>query len=206
MNNNQEDQYLILFESNPCPMWVYDIETLRFLAVNNALIHHYGFSREQLLSMTIKEICHPEDLQHLLDTIPKIAKGLYFSGPWRTQKKDGSTIDVKITSHSINFDGKNARLVLANDISERIQAEEELKASYNLLHTVIEEIVDAIFVKDLRGRYLLINRPGARLIGKTKEEVICRDDSELFVPEAARQIMEDDRRIIDSGVTRTYEE
>ncbi len=187
-------------------MWVYDFETLRFLAVNDALIHLLGYSREQFLSMTIMEICHPEDLQRLSDAIPKITKSLYFSGPWRTLKKDGTSIAVEITSHSLTFEGRHARFVLVNDITERKQAEEELKASYNLLHGVIEEIIDAIFVKDLRGRYLLINYPGAHLIGKTKEEVIGRDDSELFVPEAARQIMEDDRRIIDSGVTRTYEE
>lgn len=187
-------------------MWVYDFETLRFLAVNDALIRHYGHSREQFLSMTIKDICHSEDLQRLSDAIPKITHGLYFSGPWRTQKKDGTAVDVEITSHSLTFEGRHARLVLVNDITERKQAEEELKVSYNLLHTVIEEIIDAIFVKDISGRYLLINDPGARLIGKAKEEVIGKDDSELFVPEAARQIMEDDRRIIDSGVTRTYEE
>ncbi|HLF86942.1 MAG TPA: PAS domain S-box protein, partial [Nitrospiria bacterium] len=159
-------------------MWVYDFETLRFLAVNDALIRLFGYSREQFLSMTIKEICHTEDLQRLSDTIPKITKSLYFSGPWRTLKKDGTSIAVEITSHSLTFEGRHARLVLVNDITERKQAEDEIKTSYNLLHGVIEEIIDAIFVKDLHGRYLLINYPGALLIGKTKEEVIGRDDSE----------------------------
>ncbi len=119
--------------------------------------------------------------------------------------KNNKTYDLLDTPLH-NYDGSISKLEIFRDITERRQAEEELKTSYNLLHTVIDEIIDAIFVKDLRGRYLLINDPGARLIGKTKEEVIGKDDSQLFVPEAARQIMEGDRSIIDSGVTRTYEE
>jgi diguanylate cyclase (GGDEF)-like protein/PAS domain S-box-containing protein len=130
------DQYQDLFDNNPLPMWVYDFETLRFLAVNDSLIRYYGYSREQFLSMTIKEICHPEDIQRLSGTIPKITQSLYFSGPWRILKKDGTVIFVEITSHSITFEGRHARLVLVNDITTRKQSDELIHhLAYNDLLT-----------------------------------------------------------------------
>ncbi len=89
---------------------------------------------------------------------------------------------------------------------ERKETETELKKNCNLLNAVIEGTTDAIFVKDLEGRYLMINPPGARLIGRSVEEVIGKDDTELFVPDAASQIMEDDRNIMRSGETKTCEE
>ncbi len=88
----------------------------------------------------------------------------------------------------------------------RKEAETDLKKNYNLLHSVIEGTTDAVFVKDLQGRYLMINPPGARLIGRSVEEVVGKDDTALFELEAARKIMEHDRNIMSSGETKTYEE
>src|SRR5262249_30594276 len=101
-----EVQYRLLFESNPHPMWVYDFTTLSFLAVNDAAINHYGYSREEFLSMTIKEIRPEEDISILLDLVSKANKGLIIGNIIRHRKKDSSIIDVEITSHSIIFEGR----------------------------------------------------------------------------------------------------
>lgn len=120
-----EEKYRILFENNPHPMWVFDPETLAFLAVNESAIRHYGYSREEFLSMTIKEIRPPEDIPRLLEDFRKMSPGISRAGVWRHRKKDGTIIDVEITRDLIPFMGKQAGLTLANDVTERKKAEEE---------------------------------------------------------------------------------
>ncbi|HMB45495.1 MAG TPA: methanogen output domain 1-containing protein [Candidatus Methanoperedens sp.] len=127
--HDPEDQYRLLFESNPHPMWVYDLDTLEFLTVNEAAIHRYGYSRDEFIGMTIKDIRPPEDIQALLENVSRVTEGLDDAGIWRHKKKDGSIIFVEIVSHTINFNGRRAEMVLANDITKRKQAEDALKLS-----------------------------------------------------------------------------
>jgi PAS domain S-box-containing protein len=123
-----EQRYRLLFESNPQPMWVYDYETLRFLAVNNAAIRHYGYSRAEFSGMTLKDIRPPEDVPALLDDLAATrAEFEDKSGPWRHRKKDGTLIDVEVSSHTLDFDGRTAGLALLADVTERKAAEEELR-------------------------------------------------------------------------------
>lgn len=124
-----ETQYRLLFETNPQPMWVYEIESMAFLEVNEAALLHYGYSREEFLSMTIKDIRPPEEIPKLAkkheDVSKEMALGLRSAGVWRHRKKDGTLIDVEITRSPIRFRGKDALLILAHDITQRRQAEAE---------------------------------------------------------------------------------
>ncbi len=123
-----EQRYRLLFELNPQPMWVFDYETLRFLAVNDAAIRHYGYSRAEFLGMTLKDIRPPEDVPALLEDLA--APRAEFddkSGPWRHRRKDGTLIDVEVSSHTLDFDGRTAGLALLTDVTARRAAEEELR-------------------------------------------------------------------------------
>ena len=123
-----EQRYRQLFEANPQPMWVYDVETLRFLAVNDAAVAHYGYSRDEFFSMTVADIRPPEDVPALLrGGVHEATAGIKGSGVWRHRKKDGALIDVEITTHMLEFDGRRAKVVLAFDITERNRAERELR-------------------------------------------------------------------------------
>src|SRR5690554_606208 len=123
-----EAKYRSLFENNPLPMWVYDLETLAFLAVNDAAIQHYGYSREEFLSMTIEDLYPGEDLPGLQDERAADPDGIGKAGLLRHRKKDGTLFIAEIQSHDITFEGRPSRLVLANDITERLQRERELEA------------------------------------------------------------------------------
>ena len=120
-----EARYRALFEANPHPMWVYDLETLRFLAVNAAAVSHYGHSEEGFLAMTIQDIRPPEDIPALLANVAAVGEGLDTAGVWRHRKRDGSLIDVEINSHTIEFGGRRAEVVLAHDITEQRRAKIE---------------------------------------------------------------------------------
>jgi PAS domain S-box-containing protein len=122
-----EERYRTLFESNPNPMWVYDLQTFSFLAVNAAAVRHYGFSQDEFLAMTIKDIRPAEDIPALMDDLSQETDGLDNSTHWRHCKKDGALIDVEITSHEVLWIGRRARLVLINDITERKRVEEEIR-------------------------------------------------------------------------------
>ena len=135
---DSEKRYRLLFESNPFPMWVYDLETLSFLAVNEAAVRRYDYSSEEFLSMTIKDIRPSEDITKLLDRVASLSGGLDTSGSWRHQAKDGSIIDVEITSYPLSFGGRQAKLVLVNDITERKRAEEALRHSEDQLRQALK--------------------------------------------------------------------
>jgi two-component system cell cycle sensor histidine kinase/response regulator CckA len=121
------ERYRMLFEASPLPMWVYDAETLAFLAVNDAAVRHYGYSREEFLGMTLHEIRPPEDVPQLLVNVQGDGgPGSPAPGTWRHLTKDGRVIEVEITAGRIEFDGRRAALVLANDVSERMRLERRL--------------------------------------------------------------------------------
>src|SRR3989442_9017232 len=102
-----ERHYRVLFESNPLSMWVFDVETLRFLAVNDAAVRHYGYTREEFLGMTIKDVRPAEDVDQLMSLLTT-SMGDFgnVSGVLCHQKKDGSVIDVEVSWHKLTFSGR----------------------------------------------------------------------------------------------------
>ncbi len=133
-----EKNYRILFENNPHPMWVYDLDSLKFLAVNQAAINKYHYTREEFLSMTIKDIRPKEDYEQLLKNISERKELIQESGVWRHLLKDGTMIFVEIVSHGLIYDDKPARLVLANDVTKRVAAEKQLKLKSENLTKLLE--------------------------------------------------------------------
>ncbi|MEQ1690759.1 MAG: PAS domain S-box protein, partial [Gemmatimonas sp.] len=127
-----------LFAANPHPMWSYDQETLRFIDVNDAAVAHYGYSREEFLAMTIEDIRPERDLTRLhaqlsqskdLDTVA--------AGFWRHRRKDGTIIAVEISSHTVTFDGRRARVVLAHDVTEQRRARALIRESEERLRNTL---------------------------------------------------------------------
>jgi hypothetical protein len=136
---DSERRYRELFEANPHPMWVYDLQTLRFLAVNDAAVAHYGYGRDEFLAMTIADIRPPQDVPRLLENVARVEDGKADrAGVWRHRRHDGSVIDVQISSHTIDIDGRRAELVLAHDVTQQRRAERELRRANRALRTLTE--------------------------------------------------------------------
>jgi two-component system cell cycle sensor histidine kinase/response regulator CckA len=163
-----EASYRRLFEVNPHPMWVYDLETLRFLAVNDAAVRRYGYSREEFLALTIRDIRPPEDVPALLTSVAAGGPGLFRPGLFRHRLKDGTLIDVDITSHTLEFDGRRAKLVLAIDVTERRRTEEALR----WLQQAVEQTDHAVFLTRPDGTIAYVNPGFERLYHCVAEQVI----------------------------------
>ena len=131
-----EEQYRLLFDRNPVPMWVYDETSLRFLAVNTSAVEHYGYSVAEFLAMGIEDIRTPEDAEILRQNERHPDK---LSPGWRHRRKNGSLIDVDIVTHSVIFEGQRARIVLALDVTARKLAEVALSKSNALLRAVVDD-------------------------------------------------------------------
>jgi PAS domain S-box-containing protein len=116
------ERYRLMFDRNPVPMWVFARDTLRFLDVNAAAIEHYGYSREEFLAMTLKDIRPEGEIPHLVSTIAEPLEALTRQRVWKHRKKDGSLIDVEIVRTDIELQGRAASFALANDITERLAA------------------------------------------------------------------------------------
>jgi hypothetical protein len=131
-----EEQYRLLFESNPHPMWVFDQESLVFLAVNDAAVRHYGYSREEFLAMTLKEIRPTEDVPGFLanhEQRRSVPFGSYASPrTWRHRKKDGTVFEAEIVTTPIVFRGHPARLTLVTDVTEKRNLEAQLLQSQKM--------------------------------------------------------------------------
>ena len=127
-----ERRYRLLFDSHPEPMWVYDRDTLAFLMVNNSAVERYGYTREEFLRMTLRDIRPAEDVPRMEADVREGEAKLHTDGPWRHRKKDGSIIFVEITAHPIRLGSVQARLVMAKDITERRRLEEQLRQSQKL--------------------------------------------------------------------------
>ncbi|HSD02894.1 MAG TPA: ATP-binding protein, partial [Gaiellales bacterium] len=121
-----EEEYRTLFDLHPNPIWVYDLETLRFLAVNAATVRQYGYSRQELASMTIADIRPQDEVEAMLAAVGSVAQGATRSGPWHHRKRDGTVFEVEISSHTITFGGRRGEVVMAIDVSERRALEQQL--------------------------------------------------------------------------------
>lgn len=163
-----EEKYRFMFANNPQPMWIYDLDTLAFLEINDAAIQHYGYTKEEFLSMTIKDIRPAEDLVLLLNNIAKTSGESYTSGEWRHLKKNGEIIIVEIISHALEFNNRKARHVMINDMTLRRKAEKELRK----LSRAVEQSPNSVIITNPDGIIEYVNQPTLTLTGYSKEELI----------------------------------
>ncbi|NTV63979.1 MAG: PAS domain S-box protein, partial [Oscillochloris sp.] len=175
-----EANYRYLFEHNPHPMWAYDLETLQFLAVNDVAVAKYGYTRDEFLSMMIIDIRSPEDVSRLYADLAHIRQAIDHSTGWRHRCKDGSIIDVEISSHILTLSGRKAALVVAQDVTARIQAERALRESEARFATIFERSPVALALTR-RSDYQLIevNAAFLTLAGYTRQQAIGRTTVEL---------------------------
>jgi PAS domain S-box-containing protein len=182
----KEADFRYLFEKNPSIMWVHDRRTLEFLEVNDATLTLYGYSRDEFKRMRIIDLRPSEDVLQPPASSPEPGCGDSHSGESQHRLGDGQLIEVEVQSHDIDFEGAEATLVVARDVTERNRAEAVLKESAESARSVIETSLDAFVRIDQHSRILEWNRAAETLFGWTREEAIGSALANLIIPPAAR--------------------
>ena len=163
-----EAKYKFMFDNNPQPMWIYDLETLAFLEVNDAAVNQYGYSKEEFLSLTLKDIRPEEDIPQLLTDIKNTKETYNPMREWRHKKKNGEIIIVEISSHSILYNNKEARHVLVNDITARKKAEDENR----VLAHALKSINDFVTITDFENKIIFANDAFLNAYGYSYDEIV----------------------------------
>ena len=174
-----EHRYRTLFEGNPLPMWVYEFETLRFIAVNEAAVLHYGFSKDEFLQLTIADIRPPEEIPVMMKTLSSL-HDRDRNRVFRHRKKDGSLFDAEITSFEFVSGGRRARLVIAVDVTERNRAEDRLRDNEERYRLLFERNLAGVFRSTLDGHILEVNDALARVFGYEREELLEQSSYALY--------------------------
>lgn len=191
----REESFRLLFDNNPIAMWVFDRDTLEFLAVNDAAIEQYGYDREKFLQLSVLDIRPVEDRERFaafVRSMPKRDTGRHIR---RHQRADGSIFEVCSYSHSLHHEGREARLVASVDVTEQRTAEADLRRAQKFLDTVIEHVPLPIIVKRVPPSatnardcsVTLVNRAAENLYGIERDKWIGRSSLEIY-PNAAGEL------------------
>jgi PAS domain S-box-containing protein len=183
---DSEERYRLLFESTPQPIWVYNEDTLAFVAVNEAATRIYGYSRDEFLSMTVNDLRPQEDIPTLIIKNVFDAGDLVICSPWRHQTRDKKIIYVEMSSHPVVFDGKNSKLVIVNDVTERKLLDEKQQRLHTSLQQAAMEwrqtfnaIDFPVLIVDLSGAIKRSNLAAEQIIGISAEEIVGKTISDF---------------------------
>ena len=200
------EQYKSLFYSNPNPFWIYDYHTLRFLEVNEAAIRTYGYTQDEFKKMTILDIRPEEDHQRVREFISRISDKSFLSGNWTHFGKNGNGFTVSVMAHKLKFNNRDCVVVIAQDVTLKLQQEEKLKMLYKVerelreeleknmilvkqssdsnqrLAEVVDRINNMVVISDPAGIIMWVNQAFLDFTGYSFNEVIGRDCSFLHGP------------------------
>lgn len=202
--SDSEVRYRQLFDSNPHPVFAFDTKTLKFLAVNDETTRRYGYSREELLTMTVKDIRPPEDIPRLLQLVGQSANGQMMHSA-RHQKKDGTIIDVEVSSHPVTFDGRSALLTLVTDITERKRIDAALRASEYKMRTLFTSMNEGLTQVNNDEVMEFVNDRLCEITGYAREEMLGKKTLDLLFDEEGREIVNKANMERQKGISGQYE-
>ncbi len=199
-----EENYKVLFQKSPLPLWIYDLETFKFLEVNDAAVNLYGYSKEEFLQMEVTGIRPKEDIDRFIQNARKGTEELSAAGVWTHFKKNGEEIQMLIFSRNISYKDKKGRLVLLMDVSEKIKVENELIKSEEKYRSLIEQASDGIILYSFDGTIHSFNKAAYTQTGYSKEEFEKLNLKDLFFEDGFAKNKSKDKKIKSDKTTTLY--
>ncbi len=179
-----EERYKLLFQAIPLPVFVYDARTLRIQSVNDAAVRKYGYSLNDFVTMSMRDVRSPRDTSPPADVTLKESGVLGAQPAARCHRTcSGTDIDVEVSSFALNLDGHAVKLAVVNDVTERRQAETELRRSEELFRGIFESASAGVSLTDAQGRFVACNPSFAAMLGRTVEEVLRTAPAEVTHPD-----------------------
>ncbi|HWU83341.1 MAG TPA: EAL domain-containing protein [Methylophilaceae bacterium] len=169
----REQQYRYLFERNPNPMWIFSRAEFAYLAVNEAAIKHYGYSRDEFLRMGVTDILPRNELQRAQSFVEAIRENELRTDTWRHLKKNGEEILVEVATYPIDFEDTPAIIASIKDITHETQVRARLADRDEQIRSMLESTAEAICGVDLQGHCTFANPALARLLGYDDPETLA---------------------------------
>ncbi len=172
---HSEQRFCLLFSSNPCPMWIFDCSTLAISDVNDAALRQYGYTRQEFLELTALDLRPPQEYERFQARLQEFDQGYGFRGLWIHRRKDGSRLQVEIRAFRFVHNGNIRELVLAQDVTAKIEAEEALLRSQMALESMVDNAPFGICSTSLqRDCFEDFNPALAEMLGGyTREEMLA---------------------------------
>ena len=201
----ENEELANLMQHSLYEIYILDYHTYRYLYVNDGAVFNLGYTREELLQMTVFDINPYLTMETVERLREKACKGESISNFSIHRRKDGSTYPVQASLQRITYKGREAYVIFDSDISELKKAEEKLADQYNILHSVLNATPDLIYFKDyknLDGKYIGCNKAFESFLGKKREEIIGHDDLELYGQDKGALIKATDMEVMREGKSR----
>jgi len=189
---NQEESingYRILFDHNPSPMWIFDVATLRILKVNNAAIKTYGYTEQEFLTMTIMDLrlaAYREKLEAFMAD-NRIVSGQHHSfsnsGVWKHTGKNGQPIYAEIHGDSIYYKNHDCRIIVANNITQKVYYQEQVKLREQFLNSLIDSQTNFLIRLDINGRFTFVNKQFLNVFKYKNNELLGQHFKFTIIPE-----------------------
>lgn len=173
------DTFSVLFDHSPNPMWIYEIPTLRILKVNDAAIAAYGYTEQEFLAMAITDIRQRFNPSKENDYLSQSANAYV----WKHQHKNGEPIYSEINQHPITYQGRDCRIIIATDITDKVRSQKESNIREQFLNSVIDSHTNFLIRIDTEGKYTFVNRQFLKVFGFKPNEIIGRHFSFTSIPE-----------------------
>ena len=181
--------FSMLFYNNPTPMWIYELPTLRIMKVNEAALKHYGYSEEEFLSMTIRDIRPRFEVAKFNEylyrkAIPESSlHGFNNAGVWKHVNKKGEIVYAEITGHEIRYDNHSCRVIIATDVTEKVLQQEALKRREQFLTSLVDSQTNFLVRIDADCNFTFANKWFFKTLGYNETDIIGKPFITVALPE-----------------------
>ena len=197
--------YERVFSENPVPAIVYDPITLRILEANDSALVLYGYDRQQIRNISLIDLFAPDNFRNQAELAKELAKPINAIGPFSHRNASSQELVVSMVFFAFEMKGVDARIAMIQDETARHTAEEALRASEERFRELFENANDVIFLHDLKGKIVAVNRAAEYLTGYSRTEVVGKKFEELLAPEARHQMQDSIRAHLGGSATQHYE-
>lgn len=209
MPHSKQDEmknYGRLFNESPAPMYIYDDRTYEFLAVNDAALHQYGYSREEFLSMKATQIRPLEEMELFTKANLDVPESYFDFGMWQHRRKNGDLFYVHIYAYKTEFNGRSARSVLAADIDQKVRTEMAMGEKSAEITGILESITDGFYALNRNWEITYFNKTAEKVLGRRREEVIGKNLWDSFPRSREGKFYEEYERAMTTRVSAHFEE
>ena len=197
--------YRLLFEKNPLPMWVYEVATLRMLAVNEAATERYGYSEQEIAGLTLADLHHADDLEAVHAHLQLPVADRTVTRMWRHRHRDGGFVEVETTSTEVNLEGRRAVIMLVRDMAEQRRTEQSQRELTLRLASTLECITDGFFTLDRNWCFTCLNARAEELLNARREDLLGSCLWEAF-PETVGGVFQTEyQRVMSERKTASFE-